>query len=41
MKDSYLNMTEHAIVVQRFILSLHVCGVQAISSVHELHYITD
>ena len=33
-------MAEHAIIVQRFILSLHVSRVQAISSVHELHNVT-
>lgn len=35
-----LNMAEHAVVVQRFILSLHISGVQAITSVHKLHNVT-
>ena len=34
-------MTEHARIVQRFILSLHVSGIQSISTVHELHNVPD
>ena len=34
---THLNVTEHARIVQRFILSLHVSGIQSISTVHELH----
>lgn len=34
---THLNVTEHARIVQRFIFSLHVSGIQSISTVHELH----
>lgn len=36
-----LNVTEDAIEVERFVLPFHISRIQAISSVHELYYMTN
>lgn len=39
--ETNLNVTEDAIEVQRFVLPFHISRIQAISSVHELYYMTN
>ena len=39
--ETNLNVTEDAIEVQRFVLPFHISRIEAISSVHELYYMTN